>query len=312
MAAFEEDYASPPSQPEELSASFVDDITIPDGSELLPSTPFTKTWRIVNDGSVPFPPHCRLMHMGEAELGCPAGGVAVRASPGEVIDVTVPLVAPRAPAGRYMGYWRLETPGGIRFGHRLWVDIVVGAEEARGGGGDSGGGGGGEAEAGGGGGEGGGEGVKAGGDVCGGRGRGNGGGADGRGGEFGGAGGCELGGPGTVAGSGAPAGHDPIPTPSALSSPEHPHPHEWNVRCGQYRCACSWASEEQGPQEDGLICPVCFEGVQVRRAGVSTLSRSVCGWRRLERLRVEEAGASAGMEEARQEPLPAPMPVPCS
>ena len=24
-----------------------------------------------------------------------------------------------------MGYWRLETPGGVRFGHRLWVDIVV-------------------------------------------------------------------------------------------------------------------------------------------------------------------------------------------
>jgi len=28
-------------------------------------------------------------------------------------------------AGRYIGYWRLSSPDGTRFGQRVWVDVVV-------------------------------------------------------------------------------------------------------------------------------------------------------------------------------------------
>lgn len=39
-------------------------------------------------------------------------------------EIEVRLTAPEMP-GRYVGYWRLEAPGGQKIGHRLWVDITV-------------------------------------------------------------------------------------------------------------------------------------------------------------------------------------------
>jgi hypothetical protein len=44
--------------------------------------------------------------------------------PLEEFDVALSCVAPTAP-GKYASYWRLVTPGGAQFGHRLWIDISV-------------------------------------------------------------------------------------------------------------------------------------------------------------------------------------------
>ncbi|KAI9023751.1 hypothetical protein CLU79DRAFT_886843 [Phycomyces nitens] len=113
-----------------LSASFVADITIPDGSVALPGSQFLKIWKLKNDGTSAWPEGSQLVF---------SGGNIFRAYPSScdpksfVIPVTAPqqdafivaeLQAPETP-GRYISYFRLSSPDGIRFGHRLWCDIIV-------------------------------------------------------------------------------------------------------------------------------------------------------------------------------------------
>jgi len=40
------------------------------------------------------------------------------------VDISAGLVAPNKP-GRYIGFWRLCTPNGRKFGQRMWVSIIV-------------------------------------------------------------------------------------------------------------------------------------------------------------------------------------------
>ena len=50
----------------------------------------------------------------------PEGGLAC----GEDVEVSIDLVVPEK-VGRYVSHWRLASPFGQRFGHRLWVVIQV-------------------------------------------------------------------------------------------------------------------------------------------------------------------------------------------
>jgi len=128
--------APPPSQPKPLTATtttappprahFVSDVTIVDGTVLAPGARFEKVWRLKNsDPKQPWPVGTRLTNVGGSNFGCSAQGVLVPiAGPGEVVDVKVNLVAPFK-KGRATGYWRLITPGGQKFGHRIWIDVCV-------------------------------------------------------------------------------------------------------------------------------------------------------------------------------------------
>jgi len=112
-----------------LIARHVKDVTIEDGTEIAANTPFTKTWRIRNDGLVPWPVGCRLLFVsrnGDNMRGPESVPVPVEGpvASGQEVDIAVPLVAPSEP-GRYTGYWRLCTPEGRKFGQRVWVMIVV-------------------------------------------------------------------------------------------------------------------------------------------------------------------------------------------
>ncbi|KAG6542949.1 hypothetical protein Mapa_015641 [Marchantia paleacea] len=117
-----------------LDARFVQDVTIFDGTELAPGTNFTKIWRLRNSGTLPWPVDTKLVHVGGDELGCvfivplelPERGLA----PGEEVEASVDLVAPEKP-GRYVSHWRLASPSGPKFGHRVWVLIQVVSKEGQ-------------------------------------------------------------------------------------------------------------------------------------------------------------------------------------
>eukprot|EP00898_Chlorokybus_atmophyticus_P003120 jgi/Chlat1/3809/Chrsp259S03948 len=115
-------------------ARFVSDITIFDGTEVLPGQKFTKIWKIKNSGNCPWPPSTHLVHVGgdimsveSVPVPVPEGGLL----PDQDLDVSVDMVAPSEP-GRYVSHWRLAwTNNGPKFGHRLWALIqVVPSEEA--------------------------------------------------------------------------------------------------------------------------------------------------------------------------------------
>lgn len=109
-----------------LDARFVKHLTIPDGTEVCVGAHFTKSWRIRNMGSLPWPSATQLVCVGGDTLGSqkpftlkiPYSGLLI----GEEIDASVDLVAPGRP-GRFVSYWRLMAPTGQKFGHRIWVVI---------------------------------------------------------------------------------------------------------------------------------------------------------------------------------------------
>ncbi|KAF0688265.1 Aste57867_20135 [Aphanomyces stellatus] len=107
------------------SASFVGDVSFPDGSTIRAGDTFVKTWRLKNDGKTRWPAKSRLVCVGGDHLEVGEDSVSVPILlPGKMIDVSVDMQAPIKPA-RYTGYWRLCTADGKRYGHRLWVDILV-------------------------------------------------------------------------------------------------------------------------------------------------------------------------------------------
>ncbi len=117
-------------------AGFVEDVTIPDGTEIEASSSFTKTWELRNDGTCTWNSDYDLeFSSGDIMSGDNVSSIGSDSvSPGETIEVSVDLVAPEEP-GHYVGYWMLRNDSGSVFGigsgnYAFYVDInVVEAEE---------------------------------------------------------------------------------------------------------------------------------------------------------------------------------------
>ncbi len=108
-------------------AGFIRDVTIDDGTEMMPGTSFTKTWRVVNEGSCSWTQDYDIVF----EKGELMGADAVvpittgTVSPGSQMDISVDMVAPDSP-GKYRGTWQLRNGNGVVFTiDGYWVEIVV-------------------------------------------------------------------------------------------------------------------------------------------------------------------------------------------
>jgi next to BRCA1 gene 1 protein len=118
---------------------FVSD-TITDGSKMPASQVFCQTWTLRNPGPIPWPKGCCLRFVGgDRMLNMDAENPAStddldRAVSSNVIDdeveigatvqFSVVLKAPVRP-GKAISYWRIKTPEGLAFGHKLWCEIDV-------------------------------------------------------------------------------------------------------------------------------------------------------------------------------------------
>jgi hypothetical protein len=110
---------------------FVNDVSIPDGTTLVPAETFTKVWRLKNRGTCTWTPDYMLVYTSGTQMG---GTTAVRlpgnVAPGQTVDISVTLTAPAA-SGHYTGYWILRNPSGALFGSGdkanvpFYVDIQV-------------------------------------------------------------------------------------------------------------------------------------------------------------------------------------------
>jgi next-to-BRCA1 protein 1 len=124
---------------EEYRAVFIRD-SVADGTILAPNHVFEQTWVLRNEGNTSWPAGCSVKfvggdYMGHVDSAHPAGILElVSASestvcyaplaPGQEHSFTTLLRTPIRP-GKSISYWRLTTPDGMRFGHRLWCDVVV-------------------------------------------------------------------------------------------------------------------------------------------------------------------------------------------
>ena len=108
-------------------ASFVQDVTVPDGADFDVNEEFTKTWRLRNVGSCTWTSDYDLVFDSGDHMSGPNSQQLTNGSvgPGQTIDVSVDLKAP-ANAGTYKGFWRLRASGGEVFGlstGAFWVQI---------------------------------------------------------------------------------------------------------------------------------------------------------------------------------------------
>jgi hypothetical protein len=113
------------------AASFIADVTIPDGTYINPGAPFLKTWRLKNVGTCAWTPSYALMYYDGYNFGNTTPVYFPRwVSPGQTVDVSITLNAPTA-GGTYRGYWKLQNATGIPFGiggaatSAFWVEIRV-------------------------------------------------------------------------------------------------------------------------------------------------------------------------------------------
>ncbi|CAA2973455.1 NBR1 homolog [Olea europaea subsp. europaea] len=113
-----------------FDSRFIQDVNIIDDTVMAPLTPFTKIWRMRNNGTVVWPPRTQLVWIGGDKLNnalaidveVPAAGLPVE----QELDVAVDFIAPKIP-GQYISYWRMALPTGQKFGQRIWVLIQVDA-----------------------------------------------------------------------------------------------------------------------------------------------------------------------------------------
>ena len=91
-------------------ATFVNDVTIPDGTAVTPGSIFKKTWRLKNSGTCRWSDYTLVFDSGESMSPTidPIGIV----DPGQEVDVSVSFTAPTAP-GDYKSYWRLRNSSGV-------------------------------------------------------------------------------------------------------------------------------------------------------------------------------------------------------
>ena len=104
------------------------DLTIPDGTVLLPGEPFTKGWRIVNTGSCDWLPNYYFAYYQgippDSRMGGQDAPIRVPVPAGSSHDIYVAMTAPYGP-GTYTGYWQMLDDAGVPFGKRVSVQIQV-------------------------------------------------------------------------------------------------------------------------------------------------------------------------------------------
>ena len=105
---------------------YIEDVTIPDGTNLKPGETFTKTWLVQNTGGCAWRPGFTFQHFGgDAMRGNTV--VLTEAIPtGAKRELSIQLVVPSGINGIIESAWRMADETGVFFGDTLTVQILVG------------------------------------------------------------------------------------------------------------------------------------------------------------------------------------------
>lgn len=110
-------------------AQFISDVTIPDGTKMIPGQAFTKTWRLRNLGACSWDSRYALVFASGDAMGASAViNLPGTVSTGDTVDVSIEMKAPNTP-GQYVSNWKLRNPEGKIFGvfddQPFFVQITV-------------------------------------------------------------------------------------------------------------------------------------------------------------------------------------------
>ena len=105
------------------AATFVSDVSIPDGTVMIPGQSFTKTWKFRNSGTTTWTDY-NLTFVGGMQMSAPSSDWVTMTTPGATVDISVLMTAPTN-VGSHRGHWQMHTVGGDFFGERVFVLIQV-------------------------------------------------------------------------------------------------------------------------------------------------------------------------------------------
>ncbi len=113
------------------AASFVTDVTYPDGSNVGIGVAFTKIWRVKNTGACAWTPSYSLAFVSGEKFGAPnAVSLPGNVAPGQSVDIAVQMTAPNK-SGKFKGYWELRNASGVLFGvgasgeQAIYIDVNI-------------------------------------------------------------------------------------------------------------------------------------------------------------------------------------------
>jgi hypothetical protein len=106
------------------SFSWLNDITIPDGTQVVPGFQLDKQWQVKNTGTCNWNETYSLRLTAGIEMGAPSPQALVPARSGAEAVVRLQFTAPSEP-GRYRSAWQAHTPDGKPFGDPIFIEIVV-------------------------------------------------------------------------------------------------------------------------------------------------------------------------------------------
>jgi len=109
-----------------LDAAFVRDVTIEDGTKMLPGQEIVKTWEVINTGTISWPAGIVLKQLQEkSTFGNTVENIDVKGvAPGEAVHVTFKGRAPMA-LGKHEARYQLALSSGETFGNQYWASIEV-------------------------------------------------------------------------------------------------------------------------------------------------------------------------------------------
>ncbi len=111
-----------------LGMTYVNDLTIPDFTNMNPGESFQKGWTIQNTGTCTWDSGYSLVYVGsepvDGVLNASPTSISGTVQPAANYDIYVDLVAPDK-AGKYKGYYTMRAPNGTLFGDRIWAAVNV-------------------------------------------------------------------------------------------------------------------------------------------------------------------------------------------
>jgi len=111
------------------SASFVEDVTVPDNTNFNHGDVIHKVWRVKNSGSCAWNSQYTLVFASGNQMDAPDSTPLSTTKPGDTLDIAIDMVAP-AEDGTYRGDFEIQNPSGdaipIDQAKTLWVAITVG------------------------------------------------------------------------------------------------------------------------------------------------------------------------------------------
>jgi next-to-BRCA1 protein 1 len=106
-------------------SQWIEDVNIPDGTQMTPGQDFLKTWKIRNTGACTWGAGYKVVYGGYNDKmnGTPAA-LSVTVVPGQDAEVSVQFKAPTK-VGEYLSAWRMADPNSYAFGQFFYVKIIV-------------------------------------------------------------------------------------------------------------------------------------------------------------------------------------------